>query len=179
MSAQVVISEYNPQWVAEYTQERAKIIEALGGVCLGVEHIGSTSVPGLGAKAIIDIMVGVEDLTFIQSEQRERLLGIQYEYVHKPDFLERAFFRRGEWGAGTHHLHIYNYQGEHWDNHLLFRDYLKTHPESLRAYETLKRDLAHQFQYDRAAYTEAKGPFIRQIVEKAKLERQKQRQMKL
>lgn len=139
MSKQVVISEYNSQWVVEYTREREKMIEALGDVCVGVEHIGSTSVPGLGAKAIIDIMVGVEDLAIIQSEQRQRLLGIEYEYVHKPDFPERAFFRRGEWGAGTHHLHIYKYKGEHWENHLLFRNYLKAHPESLRAYDTLKK----------------------------------------
>ncbi|MFS8212032.1 GrpB family protein [Paenibacillus polymyxa] len=177
MSSQVEISGYDPQWAEEYMREKRKIVEALRDVCVGIEHIGSTSVPDLGAKPIIDIMVGVEELASLQSEHRERLQRFQYEYVHKPDFPERAFFRRGEWGAGTHHLHIYKYKGEHWENHLLLRDYLKAHPESLRAYETLKKDLAHQFKHDRAAYTEAKGPFIRQIVEQAKLERQKQRQM--
>ncbi|MBE0336494.1 GrpB family protein [Paenibacillus sp. 28ISP30-2] len=177
MSSQVEISGYDSQWAEEYTRERAKIVETLRGVCVGIEHIGSTSVLNLGAKPIIDIMVGVEDLASIQSEHRERLLGIQYEYVHKPDFPKRAFFRRGEWGAGTHHLHIYKYKGEHWENHLLFRDYLKAHPEGLRAYDNLKKDLAYQFKYERAAYTEAKGPFIRQMVEQAKLERNRQGQM--
>ncbi|APB71598.1 GrpB family protein [Paenibacillus polymyxa] len=177
MSLQVEISGYDPQWAEEYMQEQRKIVEALKDVCVGIEHIGSTSVPNLGAKPIIDIMVGVEELASLQSEHRERLQGFQYEYVHKPDFPERAFFRRGEWGAGTHHLHIYKYKGEHWENHLLFRDYLKAHPDSLRAYDTLKKDLAYQFKYDRAAYTEAKGPFIRQVVERAKLERYRQGQM--
>ncbi|WP_348624913.1 GrpB family protein [Paenibacillus peoriae] len=177
MSSQVEISKYDPQWAEEYTREQGKIVEALRDVCVGIEHIGSTSVPDLGAKPIIDIMVGVEELASLQSEHRERLQGFQYEYVHKPDFPERAFFRRGEWGAGTHHLHIYKYKDEHWENHLLFRDYLKAHPDSLRAYDTLKKDLAYQFKYDRAAYTEAKGPFIRQVVERAKLERYRQGQM--
>ncbi|MDQ0494690.1 MULTISPECIES: GrpB family protein [Paenibacillus] len=171
MSSHVEISEYDPQWAKEYARERTKIIEALGELCIGIEHIGSTSVPGLGAKPIIDIMAGVEDLANIQSDHRERLLGNGYEYVPKPDFPERAFFRRGEWGAGTHHLHIYKYKGEHWQNHLLFRDYLQSHPESLRAYTDLKKDLAQQFTYDRAAYTEAKGPFIRQIIEQARHEK--------
>ncbi|AET60208.1 GrpB family protein [Paenibacillus terrae] len=171
MSSHVEISQYDPQWVKEYACERTKIAEALGDISMDIEHFGSTSVPGLGAKAIIDIMVGVEDLARIQSVHRERLLRIKYEYVHKPDFPERAFFRRGEWGAGTHHLHIYKYQGKHWANHLLFRDYLKTHPESLSEYDALKKELAQQFKYDRLAYTEAKGPFIRQVIEQAKLER--------
>lgn len=139
MSSQVEISGYDPQWAEEYMQEQRKIVEALKDVCVGIEHIGSTSVPNLGAKPIIDIMVGVEELASLQSEHRERLQGFQYEYVYKPDFPERAFFRRGEWGAGTHHLHIYKYKGEHWENHLLFRDYLKAHPDSLRAYDTLKK----------------------------------------
>lgn len=99
MSSQVEISGYDPQWAEEYMREKRKIVEALRDVCVGIEHIGSTSVPDLGAKAIIDIMVGVEELASLQSEHRERLQGIQYEYVHKPDFPERAFFRRGEWGT--------------------------------------------------------------------------------
>ncbi|WP_311082520.1 GrpB family protein [Paenibacillus polymyxa] len=127
MSSQVEISGYDPQWAEEYTREQGKIVEALRDVCVGIEHIGSTSVPNLG--------------------------------------------------AGTHHLHIYKYKGEHWENHLLFRDYLKVHPDSLRAYDTLKKGLAYQFKYDRAANTEAKGPFIRQVVERAKLERYRQGQM--
>lgn len=103
MSSQVEISKYDPQWAEEYTREQGKIVEALRDVCVGIEHIGSTSVPNLGAKPIIDIMVGVEELASLQSEHRERLQGFQYEYVHKPDFPERAFFavENGELGLIT------------------------------------------------------------------------------
>ncbi|GIO29836.1 MULTISPECIES: GrpB family protein [Paenibacillus] len=167
---QVNISEYNPHWAWEFEQEKLKIAEALEGIVLGIEHIGSTSVPGLGAKPIIDIMAGVSALDEITPVHRVRLERIGYHFVDHPHFPERRFFRRGEWRAGTHHLHVYRHEGEHWNMQLLFRNYLIRHPEALKDYFRLKQNLAQLYPHDRAKYTEAKGSFIRKIIELARAE---------
>lgn len=85
---QVIVSEYNPAWNKQYEEERAKILKAFQGICISIEHIGSTSVPGLGAKPIIDMMAGVVSLNQVGQEQIEHLMDIGYEYVHKSDFPE-------------------------------------------------------------------------------------------
>ena len=170
---QVLITEYTPQWALEFEQEKIKIAEALGDIVLGIEHIGSTSVPGLGAKPIIDMMAGVAALGEIAPLHRDRLEGIGYHFVDHPHFPERRFFRRGEWRAGTHHLHVYRYEGEHWTSQLLFRNYLMRHPEVLKEYFQLKQTLAQLYPHDRVKYTEAKGSFIRKIIELARAENEK------
>lgn len=168
---QVIISEYNPQWALEFEQEKMKIAEALDGIVLGIEHIGSTAVPGLGAKPIIDIMAGVSALDEITPVHHDRMERIGYHFVDHPHFPERRFFRRGEWRAGTHHLHIYRHGDEHWNTQLLFRDYLIRHPEALKEYFRLKQELAEQHPHDRAKYTEAKGTLIRKIIACARAEK--------
>ena len=169
MIANVVIEEYNSEWLTQYQIEAVKVREVLGESILGVEHIGSTSLEGLGAKPIIDFMVGVCDLNQVV-EFIEPLQQINYEHVFHKDFPNRRFFRKGEKGAGTHHLHIYKYGSEEWNNNILFRDFLKTHPDVLTQYHDLKKMLAKEYPNDRAAYTKAKHPFITKIIEKAKNE---------
>lgn len=71
------------------------------------------------------------------------------------------------WRAGTHHLHVYKYEGEEWENNILFRDYLKNHPDVLQQYYQLKKELAEKHHSDRAVYTKAKSPFITKIIQKA------------
>ncbi|WP_248929663.1 GrpB family protein [Paenibacillus hamazuiensis] len=171
MAEQVIVSEYNPEWALEYEREKDKIAAALDDIRLSVEHIGSTSVPGLGAKPVIDMMVGVEHLDLIEQRHIDALNRIEYEYVPKPDFPERRFFRRGAWRAGTHHLHIYAYGGENWTSQLLFRDYLRSHEYALNEYYKLKKQLEIRFKHDRAGYTEAKASFIEHIISLAKKER--------
>ncbi|MED5017359.1 GrpB family protein [Paenibacillus chibensis] len=164
---QVNIAEYNPEWAAEYEQEKTKITQALQDILLGMEHIGSTSVPGLGAKPIIDMMAGIRDLEELKPFHIERLAEIGYEYVEHAHFPERRFFRRGQWRAGTHHLHIYAFHGEHWNQQLLFRNYLLTHPDAVEEYLHLKKNMAELYPNDRAKYTEAKAPFIQSILQEA------------
>ncbi|WP_110928186.1 GrpB family protein [Bacillus massiliglaciei] len=166
MRSSVIIEKYDPKWVAEYEIEAGKIKALIGENIMGIEHIGSTSVTGLEAKPIIDIMAGVNDLvitdTFIEPLER-----IRYEFVNHKEFFFRRFFRKGQRGAGTHHLHIYQYQGEEWNHQLLFRDYLRNNPDVRNQYDRLKRGLADSCM-DRLHYTSAKAPFIKKVMDKAK-----------
>ena len=164
----VVVSEYDPEWINEYEQEKVKIRRVLSDVLLRIEHIGSTSIPKLGSKPIIDMMVGVADIQQVSEVYITGLEGIGYEYVFKPDFPERRFFRRGEWRAGTHHLHIYEYESENWMNNILFRDYLKNDSSMMEEYYFLKKKLEQQHKHDRVAYTDGKSDFIGMVIEMAK-----------
>jgi len=167
MAEQVIVSVYNPDWIHQYEEEKRKILEAIQDICVSIEHIGSTSVPGLGAKPIIDIMVGVHHLNLVGQRHIDQLKEIGYEYVDKPEFPERKFFRRGKWRAGTHHLHIYEMNGVQWNNNLLFRDYLRNHEDTLKQYYRLKKELEARYKHDRALYTEGKEKFIQEVINKA------------
>ncbi|UHA72756.1 GrpB family protein [Paenibacillus sp. 481] len=164
----VTLREYDPIWQDEFARDKALITTCLPDLLLGVEHIGSTSVPGLVAKPVIDIMIGVADLAHIGAESIQALAQIGYEYVPKSDFPTRMFFRRGQWRAGTHHLHVYTHNSEEWVSNLRFRDYLRSHVEAQHAYAELKKQLASQFMHDRVSYTKGKAAFIKAIIEQAK-----------
>jgi GrpB-like predicted nucleotidyltransferase (UPF0157 family) len=169
---EVIVTPYNPDWKNEFEREQDKIRLALKGLDVHIEHIGSTSVMGLGSKPTIDIMAGVLSLTLVNEKYIENLARIGYEYVFKPEFPERLFFRRGPWRAGTHHLHIYKVQGQQWIDQILFREYLKNHPDTRDQYYTLKKVLESQYKHDRVAYTNGKADFIREVIQKARLDRQ-------
>jgi GrpB-like predicted nucleotidyltransferase (UPF0157 family) len=164
VSAPVVIVDYDPRWPALYEEEKDRIVAASGPVVLAIEHIGSTAVPGLAAKPIIDIMAGVRTL-----DEAPALYGplatIGYEYA--PEFEEtipeRRFFRKGRAEYRTHHLHVVNFGDEFWVRHLLFREYLRRHTQVAHDYKQLKRKLAKEYGGNRQGYTEAKTDFIRGI----------------
>lgn len=164
---EVIVLEYNPDWIKAYDEEKVKIEETLQEHILSIEHIGSTSVPGLGAKPIIDMMVGVRNLDEVGQKQIDRLMAVGYEYVHKPEYPERKFFRKGKWRAGTHHLHVYEMNGLSWRNNLLFRDYLRQHAEMAEQYYRLKKELEVTYKHDRPAYTAGKETFIQEVIRQA------------
>ncbi|WP_285395840.1 GrpB family protein [Lysinibacillus sp. fls2-241-R2A-57] len=163
----VQLSEYNSNWEQQYADEQNRIKEALGDKAIRIEHIGSTSIKGLEAKPIIDILVGVPSLEEVVSFI-DALSKIDYEYVPKLEFNDRKFFRKGLWGQGTSHLHICEYNSNEWIEKLLFRDYLRTHPEAATEYAMLKKQLATKYSHDRSTYTKEKEPFIHLIISKAK-----------
>jgi GrpB-like predicted nucleotidyltransferase (UPF0157 family) len=164
---EVVIEDYQSEWVRQYEREEEKIRLALHDKHIVIEHIGSTSVLGLPAKPIIDIAVGVHEL--IEADAFIESLGsIGYEYVPKLGLPNRRFFRKGEWRKGTHHVHVYSVNSEEWSNNLLFRNYLRTHPEKVEEYAQLKRRLASIYSEDRTTYTNLKAPFIQSVIELAK-----------
>lgn len=169
MDKEITIEEYNSNWSKQFEEEKVKLKEMLDDKVISIEHIGSTSVVGLGAKPIIDIAIGVNDLDVV-NEFIEPLKQIGYEFVYHKEFPERRFFRKGQWRAGTHHLHIYQFEGEHWNNQILFREYLRNNPDLLMEYNQLKIDLARNYRFDRVAYTVNKAPFIQKVLQKAKEE---------
>jgi GrpB-like predicted nucleotidyltransferase (UPF0157 family) len=137
LTKEVIIEEYNSEWIKQFEYENTKIRLALCDEKIVIEHIGSTSIIGLPSKPIMDIAIGVNELgeadAFIES-----LGAIGYEYVPKQEFPNRRFFRKGEWRKGTHHLHVYIINSEEWNNNLLFRNYLRNHPEKVKEYANLR-----------------------------------------
>jgi GrpB-like predicted nucleotidyltransferase (UPF0157 family) len=169
MDKPVMIEGYNQDWTKNFELEKRQLMKILKGRIISIEHIGSTSVSGLCAKPILDIAVAVHNLEVVD-EFIEPLKHLGYEFVHHKEFPERRFFRKGQWGAGTHHLHFYEIESESWKNQLLFRDFLRRHPDVLKRYHQLKEELAEKYRFDRISYTEAKGPFIQDILKQAKEE---------
>ena len=181
MTHKIVIVPYNSEWPLLFQQEQKKIEAALADFQPIVEHVGSTSVVGLGAKPIIDIMVGIPDASRLD-ELRKPMLQAGYCYVsYYEDVLpERRYFvviqgREGDWYKQredkfdsvlypcTHHIHIVPLGSHFWKRHLFFRDYLRTHDEARDAYYALKKELSRRVWTARNDYTAAKSAFIRNI----------------
>lgn len=168
----VIISPYDANWITVYQNEKEKILEVIADKVIALEHIGSTAVPNLAAKPIIDIMAGTKTLD-IASECIRPLKTIEYEYVpqYEVDIPDRRFFHRGLNLPNQHfHLHIVAIDGSFWRDHLLFRDYLRSHPEVLAEYQSLKQELAEKYSPDIMRYCDAKTDFIHNIVRLAAAE---------
>lgn len=152
-----MIVDYDPGWPVRFEEERRLIAQALSGLAVAIEHVGSTSVPGLAAKPVIDIMVAIRAF-----EDGERcvapLEALRYEYRGDGGIPGRHYFRKGE--PRSHHMHMVVYGGEFWERHIAFRDLLRADRALADAYAALKRELAAQHGAGRIAYTEAKTPFI-------------------
>src|SRR4051794_8058283 len=136
----IIIEDYDPEWPALYEQMRAVLAGALGEIVQQIEHVGSTSVPGLGAKPIVDVMVGLYQGTDLDTCV-STLQGMGFEYI--PRYEEVMPYRRFFHGRPPAYPYHYNIHVDHvghefWENHLLFRDYLRAHPEAAQAYEAHK-----------------------------------------
>jgi GrpB-like predicted nucleotidyltransferase (UPF0157 family) len=161
------IVPYDPAWPARFDQERAALTAAIGEWAVGgVHHVGSTSVPGLEAKPIIDILVGVRDLEESRScFGRVATLG----YLYAPYRAnEMHWFCKPDPRRRTHHLHLVPTDSSRFRDELAFRDYLRGHRDVAEEYGTLKRGLAREFEQDREAYTAAKADFICAVVNRAR-----------
>ena len=146
-------------------------MSAIGNKVVAVEHIGSTAVPGLGAKPIIDIMVGLCRLSDAE-DCIEPLRRIGYEYVPEleAEIPERRYFHKGPSNVPEkhYHLHMAEINSDFWNVQILFRDYLRTHSDSAQEYFELKKDLAAKHRFDREGYNEAKTSFIKSTIAKAR-----------
>jgi GrpB-like predicted nucleotidyltransferase (UPF0157 family) len=162
----VRIEPYDPRWPMRFEEERAALADVIGDwVAGGIHHVGSTAVPGLDAKPVIDILVGVSDLASSRS-CFEPLAALGYVYApYRPS--EMHWFCKPDPGHRTHHLHLVPANSERFRAELAFRDHLRSHPEVAADYADLKRGLAARFERDREAYTEAKSAFIRAVLEVA------------
>lgn len=164
----ITIADYDPRWPALYEEEKARILAAIGEWLVDIQHVGSTAVPGLAAKPIIDIMPGIRSLTDAQ-HCIAALEALGYEYVpeYEAELPERRYFRKRA-TPYSHHIHMVEATSDFWQRHLLFRDYLRAHPDAAAEYGELKRRLAARIGDDRVGYTEAKTEFIRSIEERAR-----------
>ncbi|MCW4052242.1 MAG: GrpB family protein [Candidatus Bathyarchaeota archaeon] len=173
MNRSVRIVDYDPQWPIIYEEEKRRILEVVGDIIARIEHVGSTAVPNLGAKPIIDIMVAVDKLEDAE-KCIEPLQRIRHEYQpeQEAETPERRFFRKGNPPKEQHyHLHMVNLTSDFWKRHLLFRDCLRTHPKTAQEYYKLKKRLAGKYGLDREGYTKAKTSFIEAVLAEAKAER--------
>ncbi len=160
----VVILEYDSRWPLLFEEEKAHILAALPGLDCTIEHVGSTSVPGLAAKPIIDIMIGIAELDQVMALIAP-LAALGYEYCGDVGIPGNRFFRKGE--PRSHHLHVFELNHPEYIRHLVFRDYLRTHSEAAQEYELLKRALAQKYPEDSFAYTMSKTEFVKSVEKKA------------
>jgi GrpB-like predicted nucleotidyltransferase (UPF0157 family) len=157
---------HDPSWPGKFEAERELLEEAIGPwIVGGIHHIGSTAVPGLEAKPVIDIMVGVRGLEESQAcfEPLARLGYVHFPYLPE----ERHWFCKPDPAARTHHLHLVPAGSRRFRDHLAFRDRLRADPELARRYAGLKRELAARFEHDREAYTSGKDDFVRRALAEA------------
>lgn len=165
----IEVREYDPAWPALAEAAAGELRAALPGVLLELEHIGSTSVPGLAAKPIIDLMASVPSLSAV-ADREDVLAGLGYHRVETA-MRERLFYPRDDAGGRrTHHLHVVT--ASSWDtrNERLLRDHLRAHPEAAAAYGALKRDLAVTVD-DPDEYTRAKTDLVQELVDAARTTR--------
>jgi GrpB-like predicted nucleotidyltransferase (UPF0157 family) len=160
----LVLTPYDAAWPGAFAAERARISAAFGGLPAEVEHVGSTSVPGLAAKPVLDIMVGRPPASDA-APYVAALVALGYEHRGAHGIPGRDYFVRGE--PRSHQVHMVALGGGFWRRHLAFRDELRRSPATADAYAALKHRLAARFRDDRDAYLEGKTEFIEGVVARA------------
>jgi GrpB-like predicted nucleotidyltransferase (UPF0157 family) len=170
--APVEIVAYDPSWPGRFEEEERGLRRALAAWLAGpIEHIGSTAIPGLVAKPVIDIMAGVESLD-ASRPAFAALARLGYCYAPYRADSEHWFCKPSP-AFRTHHLHLIPVESPRWREAIAFRDYLRSHARIAAEYGELKQRLAQKHRFDREAYTEAKGPFIARITSLALQHRQR------
>jgi GrpB-like predicted nucleotidyltransferase (UPF0157 family) len=165
-----IVFESDPAWPAMFEREQGRIRAALGPIVVTIEHVGSTAVPGLAAKPIIDLMVGVRSLAEARSSCPTPLRELGYAHIAEYEswLPDEMLFRKGMPGPWTHHVHVMEPSSPRWGEYILLRDYLRRHPAIAIDYANLKQALALVFGDDIAGYRDAKRPFVEAVIAKAK-----------
>jgi GrpB-like predicted nucleotidyltransferase (UPF0157 family) len=165
MANPVIVLDYDPNWPGLFRSLRKRVADALGEMATAIEHVGSTAVPGLAAKPVIDIDVLLASETMLTAAiERLAFLG----YIHRGDLgipEREAFFAPA--GDPPHHLYVCPPCSAEFRRHLAFRDYLRAHPKDSKIYGDLKIALAQRFREDRSAYNNAKTGFVEELTSRA------------
>lgn len=168
MPQHVVVKEYDPLWVKEFEKEKEVIAKILGANAAEIYHIGSTAVPGLCAKPVIDIMPVVYSLA-AADDAADKFRAAGYEYLGEFGIPGRRYLRKGG-DERTHQVHIFSVNDRlNVERHLAVRDYLRTHPAAAGQYGELKKILAEKFPYDIEAYCNGKESFVAELEKTALL----------
>ena len=161
----VKLAPYAAEWKRLFEEEKALLQTVIGQYVLDIQHVGSTAIPGMVAKPIIDISIAVASF----EEARVCVQPIEqlgYEYRGEHGIPRRHYFAKGN--PRTHHIHMNEIDSRDWENQVLFRDYLIQHPGLAEEYAALKAELAQRYPTDREAYLEGKAPFIEGVLEMAR-----------
>ena len=163
----VEVVQYNPKWREAFALESQRLGDTLGETVIAIHHIGSTAIPNIYAKPIIDLLVEVKDLIKID-EQNAAMQLLGYQIMGEFGIPGRRFFRKENTeGIRTHHVHIFEVGSPQINRHLAFRDYLIAHPEVAQEYSDLKRKLAQEYPTNIEGYMDGKDGFIKEIDRKA------------
>jgi GrpB-like predicted nucleotidyltransferase (UPF0157 family) len=162
----VALADYDPAWPAKFESERRRLMDALPGTFIEIEHIGSTAVAGMRAKPLIDMLAGVATMeeAFGINALLDRI-GYTTSAALNSTLKTRQWFMRQTGGHRTHHLHVVVHGSEDWVARVGFRDRLRVDPSLRERYEALKADLANRHANEREAYTEGKSDFIRSAID--------------
>ena len=162
---EVRIVAYEPAWPERFREEASSIASVFGGELVSLHHIGSTSIPGMSAKPIIDIMPVVRDISKVEAFN-EGMIERGYTPMGEYGIAGRRYFVKGP-DVRTHHVHSYQPDNPEVKWHLDFRDYLIAHEDEARQYAELKTGLAERYRYDMETYTQGKAAFIKGVLAKA------------
>ncbi len=160
------VSSYREEWKNLFEIEKRDIEKAIGDYIEDIQHVGSTSIPGMSAKPILDIAIAVKDF----EEARiciNPLCDMGYTFKGENGIPRRHYFLKGE--PCTHHIHMLEKINEEWERLILFRDYLRSHQNTAEEYNQLKRELSERLQGDRKAYQAAKSDFVAAVIRKSRL----------
>lgn len=163
----IYLTDYDPRWPSMYEAEAKRLTAALPpSIMRRIEHFGSTAIPGLAAKPVIDILVAVCSIEEARRRTPALMEELGYAFWSENPKRDRLFFVKGLPPSAphrTHHVHMSELDGEMW-HRLLFRDYLRNHPDEAARYGVLKQNLAVRYRSDREAYTDAKSEYVDQIM---------------
>ena len=162
----VRVVPYHPQWAEYFLREKELLFKIMGKTVLDIRHIGSTSIMGMPAKPILDILVGLRRLAEVEPFVDD-LNSIAYEDRGNGDEPGRRYFVKGAEQRRTHHLNFCELNGTFWTRHVAFRDYLEKNSYVAQEYAALKRALAEKFPTDRPSYTAGKEKFVHSIMKLA------------
>lgn len=156
----------DPAWAGIFEAEASRLSSVLGEEVLAIHHIGSTAIPGIKAKPVIDILIEVREIEKIDGFDRA-MSRLGYEVRGEYGLPGRRYFTKNQGPIRTHNVHIYQRGNPEIERHLAFRDYMTSHPEDARAYSRLKEELASKFPTDIEGYMDGKDAFAREIERKA------------
>lgn len=163
----VELVPFQSGWARLFEEEADRLRQLVGSRIEQIEHVGSTAIPGMESKPIIDLMAAVPTMT-VGNSLIPLLESNGYQYRPEDSWSERVFFANGPRRCRTHHLSLTVTDSEFWKDHLFFRDCLRKNPAQMESYGRLKKDLAKKFTADRRAYTEGKYTFVQQVLTAAR-----------
>jgi len=164
----IEVVPYDPRWRVLFERVAGELVEVFGEEIVAIHHVGSTAIPNISAKPIIDVLVEVRSIERIDEFNPEMA---ERGYLPKGEFgiRGRRFFIKGDEEQRTHHIHVFQTGNPELERHIAFRDYMIAHPEEAKAYSRLKQELVRRFPHDIEGYMAGKDEFIKKIERKAQV----------